>query len=182
MPDLYVHHDAALPPGGGGGPWQGRVGAGSPQSRRPARGGHAAAKRLGKLRRRRTVAHASRADARRAGIVVRRHPQARRRVSRDRNGRLAARRGAGVRLAARRADLDQSQSQRAEPLDGAGLRRHGDGRGHDAVGGPRHHPAAGGVRRSRHRRRARPRGHAGACARLAGWLPAARMLVRTDVP
>ena len=57
-----------------------------------------------------------------------------------------------LRLAARRAGLDQPQPQRPQPLDGPRLRRHGDAGGHDAVGGPRHHPPAGAVRRAGHRR------------------------------
>ena len=42
-------------------------------------------------------------------------------------------RRARLRLAARRAHLDQSESERAEPVDGARLCRHGDARRHDAL-------------------------------------------------
>ena len=73
---------------------------------------------LGKLRRRRADADAPRADAGRDGPLVRRSFQARRRLSRDRDGRLAARRGAGLRLAAR-ARVDQPQPQRRQPQHGA---------------------------------------------------------------
>ena len=81
------------------------------------------ARRLGKLCRRRTDADASWADARRARSVVRQDAQARCRLSRHRDAGLAARCRAGIRLAARRAHLDQSQPQRAEPVDGARLCR-----------------------------------------------------------
>ena len=81
--------------------------------------------------------------------------QARRRLPRHRDGGLAARRRARLRLAARRARLDQPQPQRAQPVDGARLCRHGDARGRDPVGGPRHHPPAGAVRRARTSTRAR---------------------------
>ena len=107
---------------------------------------------LGKLCRRRAVADAPWAHARRIGFVVCQNAQARCRVSRHRDARLAARRRAGFRLAARRARLDQSQPERAEFMDGARLCRHGDGRGHDALGRPRHHAAARTVRRARYRR------------------------------
>ena len=68
----------------------------------------------------------------------------------------------GYRLAARRAHLGQSQPQRAQPVDGARLCRHGDARRHDAVRRARHHAAARAVRRARHRRRA---GSSRRCAR-----------------
>ena len=110
-----------------------------------------AARRLGKLCRRRTAADASRAHARRARSVVRQDAQARCRVSRHRDAGLAARGRAGIRLAARRAHVDQSQSQRAESVDGARLCGHGDARGHDALGRARHHAAARTVRRARYR-------------------------------
>ncbi len=61
----------------------------------------------------------------------------------------------GLRLAARRAHLDQPEPERAQPLDGARLCRHGDARGHDAVRRARHDAAARTVRRAGHRRRAR---------------------------
>ena len=67
LPHLYVHHDAALRARSGGATRQGGVGAGSAQSGRPAGRRPDAARRLGKLCRRRTVADAPRADARRAG-------------------------------------------------------------------------------------------------------------------
>ena len=77
-------------------------------------------------------------------------------------------RRARLRLAARRAGLGQPQPQRAQPLDGARLRRHGDAGGHDAVRRPRHHAAAGAVRRAGHRRARGDRRDAGARA-AAGW-------------
>jgi uncharacterized protein YbbC (DUF1343 family) len=40
-------------------------------------------------------------------------------------------RRARLRLAARRAQLDQPEPERAQPVDGARLRRHRDARGHD---------------------------------------------------
>ena len=151
LPHLYVHHDAALRARSGGATSQGGLGAGSAQSRGPAGRRFDAARRLGKLCRRRTDADASWAHARRAGSVVHQDAQARCRVSRHRDAGLAARCRAGIRLAAGRAHLDQSQSQRAEFVDGARLCGHGDARGHDALGRARHHAAARTVRRSRYR-------------------------------
>ena len=113
---------------------QSGVGAGSAQSCWPAGRRLDAARRLAKLCRRRAVADAPRADARRAGSVVYQNAQARCRISRHRDAGLAARCRAGIRLAARRARVDQSQPQRAEFMDGARLCGHGDGRGHDALG------------------------------------------------
>ena len=157
------------------------VGAGSAQSCRPAGRRLDAASRLAKLCRRRTVADASRAHARRVGLLVYQNAQARCRVSRHRDARLAARCRAGIRLAAWRAHVDQSQSQRAEFMDGARLCGHGDARGHNALGRPRHHAAARSVRRARYRCAGGLEGNARACAAVAARLPAARLLVRTDV-
>ena len=82
--------------------------------------------------------------------------------------------GPGLRLAAGRAHLGQPQPQCAQPVDGALLRRHGDGRGHDAVRRPRHDPAAGAVRRARYRRPQGVGADAGAGPAMAGRLPPAR--------
>ena len=70
LPHLHLRHDAALRAGSGGEARQGGVGAGSPQSRRPAGRRPDAATRLGKLCRRRADADAPRAHARRTGPVV----------------------------------------------------------------------------------------------------------------
>ena len=82
-----------------------------------------------------------------------------------------------------RADLDQPQPQRRQPVDGARLCRHGDARRHDPVGGAGHDPPARAVRRARHRRRARVIAE---MRRLApDWLRglrAARDRVRADLP
>ena len=59
---------------------------------------------------------------------------------------------ARLRLAARRADLDQPQPQRPQPVDGALLCRHRDAGRHDAVRRAWHHPPAGTFRCPRHRR------------------------------
>ena len=64
-------------------------------------------------------------------------------------------RRAGLRLAARRAHVGEPEPECAQSLDGALLRRHGDARGHDALGRARHDAAAGAVRRARSRRRVR---------------------------
>ena len=75
--------------------------------------------RLGKLRRRRRHPDAPRADAGRAGALVRADAAARRRFrSRDHAGLAAARRS-GLRLAAGRAHLGEPEPERAEPVDGA---------------------------------------------------------------
>ena len=126
-----------------------------------------AATRLAKLCRRWTVADASWAHARRIGSVVYQNAQARCRVSHHRDARLAARCRAGIRLAAWRAHLDQSQSQRAEFMDGARLRGHGDARGHNALGRAWHHAAARSVRRSRYRCAGGHEGNAVLCAAVA---------------
>ena len=68
-----------------------------PTGRAPGRGRRCSG--LGKLRGRRAAADAARADARRAGAWFVGHARARRRVSGDRDGGLAARDGARVRLA-----------------------------------------------------------------------------------
>ena len=151
LSNLYVHHDPALRPRSGIATSQDCLGAGSAQSCGSASRRSDAARRLGKLCRRRTVADASWAHARRAGSVVRQNAQARCRVSGHRDAGLAARCRARVRLAAGRAHVDQSQSQRTELVDGARLCGHGDARGHDALGRTRHHSAARTVRRSRYR-------------------------------
>ena len=61
-------------------------------------------------------------------------------------------------------------------------RRHGDGRGRDAVRRPRHNPAARTVRRAGHRRARRHRRDARARAAMARRLRPARLLVRADLP
>ena len=91
------------------------------QSRWPARRRPAAAVRLGKFRRRGTVADAPRTYTRRVGLVVYRDAQARRRVPCHRDAGLAAGYRARIRLAAWHARVDKSQSQRAEFMDGARL-------------------------------------------------------------
>jgi hypothetical protein len=90
---------------------------------------------------------------------------------------------ARLRLAARRAQLDQPQPERAEPVDGALLRRHRDARRHDAVRRPRHDAAARAVRRARPRRRALIKTHARS-SRRTGCTAAgcANLLVRADLP
>ena len=95
LPDLYVHHDAALRPRSGIATSQGGLGAGPAQSRGPAGRRSDAARRLGKLCRRGTVADASWAHAWRTGSVVRQDAQARCRVSDHRDAGLAARCRAG---------------------------------------------------------------------------------------
>ena len=82
---------------------------------------------------------------------------------------------AGVRLAAGRAHVDQSQSQRAELVDGARLCRDSDDRGHDALGRTRHHSAARTVRRSRYRCAGGHEGNGRPCSAVARWLPPARV-------
>jgi hypothetical protein len=96
---------------------------------------------------------------------------ARRRLPRDHDAGLAARRRARLRLAARRTHLDQPQPERPQPVDGPRLRRHRDARRHDAVRRARHDAAAGTVRRAGHRRPRRARRNARASPRT-GW-PAA---------
>ena len=89
---------------------------------------------------------------------------------------------AGLRLAARRAHLGQSEPERLQSLDGALLCRNGAARRHDAVRRTRHDAPARAVRRAGPRAaraagedgRARP----GVDARLS----AAPLLVRADVP
>src|SRR5580704_9226982 len=139
LPHLYVHNDAALCSRSGIETSQSSVGAGSAQSCWPASRRLDAAHRMAKLRWRWAIADASRAHARRIGSVVHQNSQARSRVPCRRIAGLAARCRAGIRLAARRARVDQSQPQRAEFMDGARLCGHGDARGHDALGRARHH-------------------------------------------
>ena len=91
-------------------------------------------RRLGELRRRRAAADAPRPHPGRTGALV--HCRVSScdvdcRVIDD--GGLGARGRAGLRLAAGRALLDQSEPQRAQSVDGALLRRHRDARRHDAV-------------------------------------------------
>ena len=82
------------------------------------------------------------------GALVHPATRTRRRLPRDRDDRVAAGRGTGLRLAARRAHLGEPEPERAEPLDGALLPRHRDARRHDAVRRPRHDSAARVVRRT----------------------------------
>ncbi len=91
LPHLHLHHHAALRAGRGGATRQGGVGARPPQPRRPPGRGHAVARRLGELRRRRPPADAPRHDHGRARALVRRHARARRRNARDRDAGLAVR-------------------------------------------------------------------------------------------
>ena len=158
------------------------LGARPPQSGRPPGRRPDAARRLGKLRRRRPDADAPRPDAWANWPLVHRHAQARRRLPRHRDAGLAARGRARLRLAAGRADLDQPQPECPQPVDGPLLRRHRDARRHDALRRARHDAAARTVRRARPRRPRRARRNARPRAALAGRLPAARMLVRTDLP
>ena len=90
--------------------------------------------------------------------------------------------GPGLRLAARRARLGEPEPERAEPVDGALLSRHGDARGHDAVRRPRHHATAGNPWRARPRRECTAPKNGFAGTRLAARLPPARLLVRADLP
>jgi hypothetical protein len=64
-----------------------------------------------------------------------------------------ARRGARLRLAARRAQLDQPEPERPEPVDGTLLCRHGDARRQHALRRPRHDAPARAFWRAGHRRR-----------------------------
>ena len=78
------------------------------------------------------------------------------------------RRGPGLRLAARRAHVDQSEPERCRICGWRALCRHGDARRHDAVGRPRHDAPARAVRRAGHRRARAARRR---CTRLAPqWL------------
>ena len=104
------------------------------------------------------------------------HFQSRGGLPRHSDARLEARRGAGLRLAARRAQLGEPQSERGESFHGARLCGHGDARGNHAVGGPRHHAAAGVVRCARPRSALAADGdgshHAGLDRAAAGCGPA----------
>src|SRR5690606_15188414 len=95
---------------------------------------------------------------------------------------MAARCASGIRLAAWRAHLDQSESERAEAVYVSLLRRNGDARRYDAFRGTRHDATPRTLRRAGHR-----------CERLGGRDAATgtlvargvcieRMLVRADVP
>ena len=106
--DLYPHHDAALHARSGGAAWQSGVGAGSAESRWPAGRRSDVARRLAKLCRLRPVADAPWAYAGRAGFVVYQM------LKLDVEYRVIAMQDwqphrAGIRSAARRAHLDQSQ-------------------------------------------------------------------------
>ena len=92
LPNLHLHHDAAVRARSRRRARQVGVGARPAQPRRPADRGADAARRLGKLRRRRADPDAPRADAGRARPLVRRPLQARRRLPGDRDARLGARR------------------------------------------------------------------------------------------
>ena len=78
-----------------------------------------AARRLGKLRRRRAAADAPRPHARRAGALVRAHACSSTSTARSSRWRAGSRPRAGLRLAARRARLGEPEPERAEPVDGA---------------------------------------------------------------
>jgi hypothetical protein len=65
-----------------------------------------------------------------------------------RHGRLAAGERAGLRLAARRARLGQSQPERAQPVDAPLLSRHGDARGNHALRRAWHDAPARALRRA----------------------------------
>ena len=128
------------------------VGARPAQSRRPAGRRPAPARRLGELRRRRAAADAPRPDARRArriGSCARSSSTSTIDVIEMEGWQPDAAPGFGWPLGER--TLGQSEPERAEPLDGARLCRHGDARRHDAVRRPRHDAAARAVRRARHR-------------------------------
>ena len=151
---------------------QGRLGARPAEPGRPSGRGPAAPRRLGELRRRRPAADAPRAHARRArraGSCARCGSTSSYEVVTMEGWR--SRRGARLRLAARRARLGEPEPERAEPLDGALLSRHGDARGHDALRGPRHDAAARAVRRAGPRRRRAARSMQRTRARLAARLP-----------
>ena len=121
------------------------------------------------------AADAPRPHARRAGALVRRDAAPRRRLPRSSTMEgWQPRRAARLRLAARRAQLGQPEPERAEPLDGALLSRHGDARGHDAVRRPRHDAAARALRRAGPRRAGAARDDARARARSGCAAAAAR--------
>ncbi len=75
-----------------------------------------------------------------------RQPCIGRRLPRHRDDRMGAALGTGLRLAARRSNMGQPESERTEPLDGALLSRHRNARRHDTVRRPRHHSSAGAIR------------------------------------
>src|SRR5690606_1045059 len=137
---------------------------------------------MGKLRRRGPIADAPWIDVGRAGALVRALAEVEGRLPTDRDGRLAAGSGPWPRLAVRRARLDQSQPERAESLDGALLRGHGDARRRDSFGGARYDAAAGAVRGAGSRCARVAEGNVRNRAALAARLPATDMLVRAHVP
>src|SRR5690606_1010964 len=127
-------------------------------------------------------ADASWPHARGACALVRANAEARSRLRSRRDGRLAARRGPGLRVAARRARVGQSEPECAESLDGTLLRRNGDGRGHDLVRGPRHDAAARTLRRTGYRHTSIARRDAKALSFMDEGLHPAGVLVRADFP
>ena len=112
LPHLHLHHHAALRARRGCRARQERVDSRSAESSRAADRRPAIARGLGKLRRRRAAADASRPDAGRARALVRAHAALVGRLQGDRDARLAAVCCAGFRLAARRAHVDQSEPER----------------------------------------------------------------------
>jgi hypothetical protein len=181
MSHLHLHHHAALRAGRGREGAQGGVGPRSPESGRAAGGGPHAAHGLGELRRRRRSADASWPHHGGARALVHRYAAPRCGMRGDHDAGLAAGGGPGVWLAAARAQLGQSEPQRAESVDGALLRRHGDARRHDALGRSRHDAAAGAARRSGSGDRGALEGDACTGTVVAPGLPSALMLVRAHV-
>src|SRR5215470_8068412 len=111
LPDLYVHHDAPLRPRSGIAASKDRMGTRSAEPCRSTCRGVDVASRMAKLCWRGCVTDAPRADAWRTRLVVHQNAQARCRLSRYRDGGLAAQRRAGIWLAAWRADVDQPKSK-----------------------------------------------------------------------
>src|SRR5690606_298841 len=182
LPHLYVHYDPPLRARSGGSAQERSVGARSAESRRAADRRSASQIGLGELRRGGPIADASWPHARGACALVRANAEARSRLRSRRDGRLAARRGPGLRVAARRARVGQSEPECAESLDGTLLRRNGDGRGHDLVRGPRHDAAARTLRRTGYRHTSIARRDAKALSFMDEGLHPAGVLVRADFP
>ena len=148
LPHLHLHHHAASTCcEAAATAWQGGLGARSAQSRPGGPSRADAAPGLGELCRRRRHCRCATAS-----------PWASWRAGSSRRCKLdvdyacqmegwAPDCRAGLRLAARRAQLDQPEPECTQSVDGALLCRHGHARRHDAVGRPRHDAAARALRR-----------------------------------
>src|SRR5216683_5185510 len=113
--------------------------------------------------------------------MVRGDSPSRRRLPRRADGGLGAERCTGIWVAARRADVGQPESQRAQSLDGALLSGLGDARSHDVVGGSWDHKATGGSGCAGSGRAGTVGGDAFARNAMDEWLSAAALLVRAHV-